>query len=404
VITNLRLFYLFRLLATSYLFVPIFMLFQADRGLSFFERLALGGIYSAVVILVEIPTGVFADRLGRRRSMMLGALMMVASCLLATAAHDFTTFAIAESLAAVSMALCSGADSAYLFDLLLEHDRVHEYSRRESAASAWHLLGSAVAFAGGGLLAQIDLSLPYFVTAGVASVAALVAAMLDEDRPRVPTTRAPAGEVMRSWGREMSSAVGDVARNGRLVWLIGYSAVVFVLLRATVYLYQPYLEQRGLGPITIGLMFAGVYVVAAVVAYRTHLLRRRVGDELLLWALLAGLAISFLGLAGAGNGPWMLALLLVQAVANGIYSPLTKPLLNLEMADSSRRAAVLSIESMARRAAMGVFSPLVGLFGQADVMALCGLVGLGGFVVLAVVRVRKTEAVVAPAPVRIDRG
>ena len=46
------------------------MLFQAARGLTFFERLALGGIYSAVVIAVEIPTGVFADRIGRRRSMM----------------------------------------------------------------------------------------------------------------------------------------------------------------------------------------------------------------------------------------------------------------------------------------------------------------------------------------------
>lgn len=399
---NLRLFYLFRLLATSYLFVPIFMLFQADRGLTFFERLALGGIYSAVVILVEIPTGVFADRLGRRRSMMLGALTMVASCLLAATAHDFTTFAIAESLAAISMALCSGADSAYLFDLLLEHDRVHEYSRRESAASAWHLMGSALAFAGGGLLAQVDLALPYLVTAGVASIAAVVACLLDEDRPRIPRGRAPAFDVLRSWGREMSAAVGDVARNARLAWLIGYSAVVFVLLRATVYLYQPYLEQRGLGPIGIGLLFSGVYVVAALVAYRTHLLRRRIGDELLLWALLAALAISFLGLAGAAHGPWMLALLLVQAVANGVYSPLTKPLLNLEIRDSSRRAAVLSIESMARRAAMGVFSPLVGLYGEADVMALCGLVGLAGFVLLAVVRVRRGDAVVAPAP--IDRG
>jgi len=396
---NLRLFYLFRLLATSYLFVPIFMLFQADRGLSFFERLALGGIYSAVVIAVEIPTGVFADRLGRRRSMMLGALTMVASCLLAVVARDFVTFAIAESLAAISMALCSGADSAYLFDLLLEHDRVHEYGRRESAASAWHLVGSALAFAGGGILAQIDLALPYLVTAGVATIAAVVASMLDDDRPR---TREPARKVMRSWGTEMTSAVREVTSNGRLVWLIGYSAVVFMLLRATIYLYQPYLHQRGLGPIGIGFLFAGVYVVAAAVAYRTHLLRRRIGDDILMWALLAALAVSFLGLAGAGNGPWMLALLLVQAVANGIYSPLTKPLLNAEISDSSRRAAVLSIESMARRAAMGVFSPLVGLFGESDVMALCGLVGIAGFVLLAVARVRRTEAAPAVQPVRID--
>ncbi len=397
---NLRLFYLYRLLATSYLFVPIFMLFQADRGLTFFERLTLGGLYSAVVIVVEIPTGVFADRLGRRRSMMLGALMMVASCLVATVAHDFTTFAVAEILAAISMALCSGADSAYLFDLLREHGREHEYSRRESAASAWHLIGCAFAFAGGGLLAQIDFALPYFVTAGVASIAALVACMLADDRPMAGDVRAPVGTVMRSWGQEMAAAVGEVARNGRLAWLIGYSAVVFMLLRATVYLYQPYLQHRGLGPIGIGLLFAGVYVVAALVAYRTHHLRRRFGDELLLWALLAGLALSFLGLSGASHGPWMLVLLVVQAVANGVYSPLTKPLLNLEISDSSRRAAVLSIESMARRAAMGVFSPLVGLVGESDVMALCGVVGVGGFIVLAMIRVRRTDGVVAPA--RID--
>jgi hypothetical protein len=284
------------------------------------------------------------------------------------------------------MALCSGADSAYLFDLLVAHDRAHEYGHRESTASAWHLMGSAVAFAGGGLLAQVDLALPYLVTAVVAAVAAVVALMLEDDRPRVPRARAPLRAVMRSWGNEMTGALSEVARSPRLTWLIGYSAVVFVLLRATIYLYQPYLHERGLSTISIGLLFAGVYVVASIVAYRTHLARRRLGDDLLLWTLLGGLAISFLGLAGVAHGPWMLALLLVQAVANGIYSPLTKPLLNAEIRDSSRRAAVLSVESMARRAAMGVFSPLVGLYGESNVMALCGVVGLSGLLVLAVFR------------------
>jgi len=388
---NLRLFYLFRLLATSYLYVPIFMLFQAGRGLSFFERLALGGIYAAVIVVVEIPTGVFADRIGRRRSMMLGALTMAASCLVAFKSHSFGVFALAESLAAISMALCSGADSAYLFDLLLEHDRVHEYGRRESAASAWHLMGSAIAFAGGGWLGSIDLALPYLVTAGVASIAAVVACLLDDDRPRM--RRESARVQLRSWGAQMLTAVREVTSNGRLAWLIGYSAVVFMLLRATIYVYQPYLEERGLGPGAIGLLFAGVYIVAATVAYRTHLLRRRFGDELLLWGLLGALAVSFIGLAGVVDGPWMLSLLVVQAVANGIYSPLTKPLLNREISDSSRRAAVLSIESMARRAATGVFVPLVGLYGQTDVMLLCGAVGMVGFVLLAVARFQTASLV-----------
>lgn len=421
---SMRLFNLFRLLGTSYLFVPIFMLFQADRGLSFAERLALGGLYSAVVIAVEIPTGVFADRIGRRRSMMAGALAMVGACLLAAGAHDFTTFAIAESLAALSMALCSGADSAYLFDLLRRHDRAHEYAHRESTASAFHLLGCALAFAGGGALAQLDLALPYLVTAAVAACAAVVAALLPEIRSdRIPENKsdhfsahvahgsdtepnAPRDRVVgltresesRTWTHDMVVALREVARNGRLAWLIGYSAVVFVLLRATIYLYQPFLHARGLGPAAIGLLFAGVYLVSAFVAHRTHLARRRFGDDALLWGLLAALALSFLGLAGAPAGPWLLSLLLVQAVANGMYSPLTKPLLNAEISDSSRRAAVLSVESMARRAAMGVFAPLVGLYGESHVMALCGLVGLGGFIVLAVVRTRQDAVAVDHSP------
>jgi len=100
------------------------------------------------------------------------------------------------------------------------------------------------------------------------------------------------------------------------------------------------------------------------------------------------LAASFVGLAATGRGPWMLGLLLVQAVANGVYAPLTKPLLNREISDSGRRATILSVESMARRAALALFAPLVGLYGQADVMLLCGASGLGGVALLALARTR----------------
>jgi MFS family permease len=388
---ELRLFYAFRLLATSYLFIPIFMLFQAERGLSFFERLALGGLYSAVIIVVEVPTGVFADRAGRRRSMLCGALAMVAACLLAVRADGFAEFAVAESLAALSMALCSGADSAYLYDLLAVHGRAGEYARRESAASAWHLVGSAVAFAGGGLLAQIDLALPYLATAAVAGAAAIVACLMRDDRADLAGSiagHAAPRIVLRSWRQQTLAALAEVTRSGRLLWLVGYSAVVFALLRATVYVYQPYLAERGLGTVEIGVLFAAVYLVASFVAYRTHALRAHLGDERLVWGLLGVLAVSFVGLAAAGSGPWMLGLLLVQAVANGVYSPLTKPLLNEEISHSHGRAAVLSVESMARRAAIGLFAPLVGLHGQTDVMLLCGAVGLGGLALLAVGRAR----------------
>jgi len=385
---DLRLFYLFRLLATSYLWVPIFVPFMASRGLSFRDIMLLGGVYSAVVIVVEIPTGAFADRIGRRAAMMTGALMMVVSCLVAYQAHGVTGFLLSETLAAVSMSLCSGADSAYLFDLLEGKGASHTYGKRESTASAWHMAGSAVAYAAGGALAMIDLALPYLITALVALGAFATAAMMKEDRPRIAQPRRPLALAWRAWLGHMRTALAEVAASGRLAWMVGYSAVVFVLLRATVYLYQPLLTAQHFSFAEIGLIYAAVYLTAAAVAHRGYALRQRIGDEPLLWILLGGLALSFVLLAEL-RGVWVFALLGVQAMANGLYSPLVKPLLNREIVSSDRRATILSVESIVRRGAMGVFSPIAGLYGAHSAMQLCGVIGMVGFAILAAVALRR---------------
>ncbi len=380
---DLRLFYYFRLLATSYLWLPIFVAFMQERGLGFNEVMLLSALYSVVVVLVEVPTGAFADRIGRRQSMMAGALALVASGVVAYFAHSLLVFAIAEVLSAVSMSLCSGADSAYLYDMLAANGRTHEYPQREGTASAWHQAGSAGAFAAGGLLGEVDLALPYIATAVVGVFAFMIALRMGNDHHE--PVKAPAqtlGSELRSYVEHMRQATRDLLNSKRLIWAIAYSAVVFVLLRATIYLYQPYLKDRGFGIAETGFVFAGVYMVATFVAHQGDLLRRMLGERNLVWGLLATLALSFM-LLNQIAGQWALCLLLVQAIANGLYSPLVKPMLNREIADSRRRATMLSMESIVRRIAMGVFSPIAGFYGHSSAMYLCGGIGLMGIILLA---------------------
>lgn len=386
---DLRLFYLFRLLATSYLWVPIFVAFMRSRGLTFEQIALLHALYSVVVLLVEVPTGALADRLGRRESMMVGALAMVASCLTAFTAHGFAAFAVAEVLAALSMALCSGADSAYLFDLLQGNRRGEEYPNRESAASAWHQAGSGLACAAGGLLGEIDLALPYLATALVSAAAFVSALMLRSERPARPRmrTRSVAAE-LGVYMHHMRRSVRDVLTSRQLAWVIAYSAVVFVLLRSTVVLYQPYLDARGFSTAEIGFVYAGVYFLASFVARRADALRRWLGEETLIYGLLGSLSLSFI-LLNQFEGEWApLCMLAVQAVANGLYSPLAKTMLNRHISDSDRRATILSVESIARRAAMGMFWPVAGTIGAASAMYLCGGIGFVGFFVLATLATR----------------
>jgi MFS family permease len=395
---DLRVFYLFRLLSTSYLFVPIAVFFAWSRGLETSQVFLLAPIYCLTVILSEVPTGALADRIGRRRAMMLGALFMVAACLTYYVAYSFWVFAIAEVLGALSMTLCSGADSAYLFDLLNDDGRGHEYPRREGTASAWHQGGQMLAFAAGGELGARYLSLPYLVTAAVATVAFLVALSMRPDAPRSPARpRLRAGAEMAA---QMRDAFRTVARQRRLQWVIAYSAIIFVLLRATMYIYQPYLKSAGYGVRSTGYIFAGVYGVAAFVAHHANGLRQRMSTATLLWLLGGTLVATFLVLGALPGGGWAIGVLAVQAVANGLYSPLVKPLLNNEIDDSRRRATVLSVESMARRVAFGLFAPAIGvvmeLWGTNAGLAACGVFGLLGLLALA----RAGDSLWTQAPAR----
>lgn len=383
---DLRLFYAFRLLATSYLWVPTFVHFMLERGLVFGEIMQLAAIYSLVVIVLEAPTGAFADRMGRRESMMAGTLAMVASCLIFYNAHDFPTFVVAEVFAAVSMTLCSGADSAYLFDLLHENGRGAEYAHYEGRASAWHHAGNGLAFFFGGVLGSFDLALPYLATAGVAAAAFVIALFMRRER-REPAAREPEQPSLvdsaRQYLRHMRLSAGDVVRGRKLAWVIAYSALVFVLLKATVWVYQPYLKGQGFAIFEIGIVYTGVALVAAVFSHRADSMRRSIGEHRLMWGLLAVLSVSFLALPGVPTH-WVISLLVVQAVAMGVYSPLVKVMINREIPSSDRRATVLSVESIVRRAFTGIVLLAAGLYGPHSALYMFGAVGIGGLVVLAV--------------------
>jgi MFS family permease len=401
---DLRLFYFFRLFSASYLFVPVAVVFAESRGLSYVEVMLLSTIYCAVVILTEVPTGALADRFGRRITMMAGALAMVAACLTYAFSDGFAGFAVAEALAALSMTLCSGADSAYLFDLLNEHGRGDEYPRREGTASAWHQAGQALAFLAGGALGASNLAWPYLATAGVASVAFFIALFMREGGAPRRASLAP-----RQTLHHMRDSLRVVLRRGPLLWAIAYSAIVFLMLRATVYVYQPYLKASGFSIAQTGMVFAAVYLVAAAVAHNFDSLRARFTEASLVWVLLGTLVVTFFVL-GNIRGPVALVVMGIQAAANGLYSPLVKLMLQREIAESHQRATVLSIESMARRLALGLFSPALGgvmdAWGPGPGLMLCGLAGLVGMVALSASLRREARVAatleVAPQPSRPD--
>jgi hypothetical protein len=295
------------------------------------------------------------------------------------------------------MTLVSGPDSAYLYDRLVEGGAGADYRGREGAATAMKHVGTAAAFAAGGLLGRIDPGLPYLATSGVCLVAAAVALALRERpsaRRRQPLTGL-VGDTLR--------AVATSFGRARLRWAILYSAFIFVLLRVSLWLYQPYLTRAGFDLAAVGLIFAAVYLVAAVTAHHIETIRRYLPGPALYWALPLVLGASYL-LLGRFAASWGVVLIMAQKAVDGVYSPLTKELMNRDVPDSAARATVLSVESMVRRVAFCAVAPLLGLLVDrvslaAALYACAATAALGA---VALVRARR-GAVLAEPPGDVAR-
>jgi predicted MFS family arabinose efflux permease len=207
---------------------------------------------------------------------------------------------------------------------------------------------------------------------------------------------------------QMAHSTRTVLSVRPLLFAVLFSAGVFTLVRMQTYLYQPYLTAAGFDLAAVGGIMAALSLAGAAGAHRIDDLRRLLGERALVLGLPALFTVTYFAL-GAAVSTWAVLLLALQGVLAGVYSPLTKELLNREILDSSERATVLSVESMSRRLVFGLFSPLAGRMMDASgglqaglyTTAILGLVAtfvLGGYLLGRASYARGFEGERAPLP------
>jgi len=335
------------------LFAPYIYIFMTRvRGLSDQEYGYLQAIYYVCGVMLEVPSGVFADGVGRRWALLVGAVATCAGCATMALAQTFWIFALGELLFAVSTAFISGADSALLFDSLAVERRESEYARAEGAGVAAWLGCSAIGLP----LADLFLVrggnpvLTYWVT-GFISLIACGLALAMREPPRI--SGASSFEITKGAFRE-------VARSPGILRIIVYSVGVFLLLRAAIVsFFNRTLEECGVAVDDFGKVLAVVNVVGALAAYYAHRALARFGERACLVAMPVMLLAMYAALLPL-RVPAAALLFTIQGAVFGVYPLVVRSILNRQVTSSHRRATVLSIESLACRLAFAAVSVYAG--------------------------------------------
>ena len=164
---NVRLYPWYALSFNAYFWMPVYVLYFLQH-MPLATVLRLEAIYYLGVVVLEVPSGYFSDRFGRRPTLLLASLFLLFAYLLFFLGDSFGVFAIAQILLAAGLAFNSGTDTSLHYDSLASMGREAEYDQREAVASRNMLLASGLAGLLGGAVAMAGLRYAYLLSAAAA--------------------------------------------------------------------------------------------------------------------------------------------------------------------------------------------------------------------------------------------
>lgn len=361
-----------RALSTAYVHLPVVVLFWQENGLSLTQVMLLQSTFAVTTVLLELPSGMFADMHGRKPTLVIAALFNCIGIGIYCLSSGFYGFLLGEMALAVFVSLVSGADSALLFESLKALKRDGEFTRHYGTMVFVQTLVLGAANVAGGFIAAHSLRATIVAVLPFALLA-LVSAMTLTEPPRSRTVgpRRPGTQL-----REMRRVIG---RDRVLFWLLIYAGIVLCFNQAGLWLYQPYFAVTGVDVVWFGAIFASFQLVSGLASKLGYRIGSRIGtlNGICLLIFVSGAASLLLG-----NLLFAFSFVLVYAhqIVRGLYKVLFTAAVN-ERVSTEVRASVLSVQNLTGRILTAVTGPFFGWY--ADVYTVQQTFSLIGVIALA---------------------
>ncbi len=400
---QMRKFGWYGLLKNLKFFEPYLLLYMIFAGLTFTEIGILYAIREAIVWIFEIPSGVFADRFGKKTELIASFVFYIASFIGFALADSFAWFVVPMVLFGFGEAFRSGTHKAMIM-AYLDHEaidlpkrQVYGYTRSYSNVGSVvsSLFGIAL------ILSMPDMSLLFLIAIVPYVLDLVLIASYPSFLNKRIDRRFSLVEFVRETGRALAYAVKHVRLRLYLVESAGFQAI-FKSMRDYI---QPLLygatltvlllADRSLDDnikIIIGLTYAVAQLVSVFVTRHAY----RLGDYMssgtllaLTWTMTATMAIA-LGLWSTSIPIILISFVMFYAALN-----LRKPYMVQKIGDATideKRASVLSIESQLSSVLIIILAPVMGWISDTYSIGTMFLVLGSAMVITGLIRYTKKGA------------
>ena len=368
---NIKLVYGLAFFHCFMIIVPVIVPFFMSKGLGLADIFYLQTVYAATIVLLETPSGYFADIFGRRSALLAGSIAHGFGYLLLNFASDFSSLVIFEITVGIAGSLLSGADLALLYDSQKALNKEESATHSTGIAQLGFIKSCAEGLGAllGGVLALWSFEAMVLGQSIAAWVCFFLALMVVEpqyknDEQKTGSKNLNIANIFRHmWGSD------PILRNVFIAIPVYNLATIHV-----VWLVQPYWESQNISLAIFGVLWFTQSLVAGIASKSSFSIERKHGATAAL--LLIGVlpVLGYFGMAWLQGWPGI-AICLLLFFGRGLVQVILVNALNRRV-PSEFRATANSLTSFTFRLGFIATGPLVGFVAQsAGLPAALNLLG-----------------------------
>ncbi len=375
--TNNYILYLYAFLSKLHFFGSLCVPFYLNRlGISYALMFTIETIFSICIFLFEIPTGIIADKFGRKISLFLGTLLFGISHLISGTTLNIGIFIFGQIIGAIGLSLESGADKALIYENAKYQNKTpQEISAIASRFDGFGTVGMLIAFPLGSIFVASGIfnytrSLGLvFIATGISAVFASIIILfikepkniLSNEKNNLETSTENKKIEHKKLLLENAKGCLYAFKNPELRKLSLDYSVISAFTFLMFWFYQSLLLENNINIALNGFVASGFNLAASILLFASGFIQKKIGTSRtrFLSAFIPGV-LYILVFFFYKNIYVILIAIFGITMLRLFRNPILITQMNLKIQDENR-ATVLSGVSMFNRIIVAIFYPLSGM-------------------------------------------
>lgn len=345
-------------------------LFWEERGITVQEVVYTEVIFAVTIVLLEIPSGIVADKWGRKNMILLSSVLEAIMFFLLINSTEFWHFAIAIFLSGLAGSANSGAENALLYDSLLLSKKEKSFEKYLGRVNSFALISAILAALSGSFLAnKFDFEVNYWLSVISMLVSACVAVMLVE-----PITKNQSTEHQTIMGN-LKISIHFFMKNTNVCLVVLAGIAIGAALNFVWEFWQLYLNRLDISIHFFGFFLAALMLLTIPGNLLAHAVIKRYKYRSVLITITAIITVGFIFISIKSGYTGFTAMCII-VLASGFVEPIVSGYLHHRI-DSCTRATIDSFQSLGLNAMLilvglgfGYFSSYYDVFGGYAFIAL----------------------------------